>query len=168
MSTVRSALDRFRLNPFAKHPANHFDLVSSIGGPASSMEISAAWDSIPVEAADLWAECRQARFFEDTAFGQWGLVLLEPAASAERTATERAARPTEFQLDDVVIGTFLGDSEILVIAPSESGRRRIMVGLPLDGRADWFGVAADAAEFLSAYFDAGGNKFWEASGRPPQ
>ena len=51
--------------------------------PASVEEIAAAWpDSlIPDDAVELWAVCRSARLFVDTAFGQWGLVLLSPAAS---------------------------------------------------------------------------------------
>jgi hypothetical protein len=63
--------------------------------------------------------------------------------------------------DDIVLGEFLGDQELLVLAPSETGRRRILIALPLDGRSDWYGAAHDLPQFLEWYFDHGGEKYWE-------
>jgi len=116
---------------------------------------------LPAELIDLWSICRQARLFEDVDYGQWGLVLLDPMASAARSARERATRPLEFKDDDVVIGEFLGDQELLVLAPSEDGRRQVIVALPLDPRADWLPAGTNLGEFFDTYFVVGGRKFWE-------
>jgi len=157
-------LERFRKNPSAKHPDNPLRLISSVSGAALAGEVAAAWGTDAQEARALWAESREARLFVDADFGQWGLVLVDPQSSAERTAKERAARPIEFRDEDVVVGVFLGDQELLVIAPSERGPRRVLVALPLDSRSAWFGAASELGEFLERYFDAGGNKFWERIG----
>lgn len=162
MTTLDDALARFRGNPLAKHPDNPFRLVSTVSAPALAAEVAAAWRAVPSDAEALWSACRDARLFEDADYGQWGLVLLDPHSSALRTTQERAARPTEYREGDVVIGAFLGDQELLVIAPDGTGSRRILVALPLDGRSEWFGAASSLAEFIERYFDAGGNKFWEA------
>jgi hypothetical protein len=103
-----------------------FKLSCSLSKPATPEEICSAWPSmsLPAELVDAWSVSREARLFEDVDYGQWGLVLLSPAASARRTAEQRAQRPTAYRADDVVIGEFLGDLELLVISPSEAGDRK--------------------------------------------
>jgi hypothetical protein len=108
--------------------------------------------------------CREARLFEDVDYSQWGLVLLTPSTSAARTAQEREARPAELRSDDIVLGEFLGDQELLILAPSEMGRRRVLIALPLDSRADWFGAGSDLGSFLARYFENAGEKYWERWG----
>lgn len=161
VSKIDSALERFRQSPTRDHPGNPFRLVSSVAPPAEHREVESAWRALPADLEDFWAACRSARLFEDAGFGQWGLVLLDPQTSKRRTIKERTSRPDEFRADNVVIGAFLGDQELLVMAPSESGPRRILIVLPLDPRDAWFGAASGLARFLDAYFDAGGAKYWE-------
>jgi hypothetical protein len=72
-----------------------------------------------------------------------------------------SARPADLRPDDVVLGEFLGDQELLVLGPSEAGQRRILVVLPLDGRDDWLGAAQDLGGFLDRYIDHAGDKYWE-------
>jgi hypothetical protein len=100
-----------------------FKLVSTLSERAVADEVEQAWGGrdLPSDAVDPWAACREARLFEDVDYGQWGLALLAPSASAARTAQEREARPSEFGPDDIVLGEFLGDQELLVLAPSEKG-----------------------------------------------
>jgi hypothetical protein len=137
--------------------------VSYLAGPAYAGEVEEAWDGSELisDALELWAACREARLFEDVDYGQWGLALLTPEASAARTAQEREARPIDFRPDDVVIGEFLGDQELVVLAPSETGQRRVLIALPLDSRAHWLAAAPSLGEFLATYFDAAGDKYWE-------
>lgn len=171
MTSLVEVLDRFRLQPSppAGSSNNPFRLVSRLDAPADAREISEAWTGRQtqpaLDALELWTVCRTARLFEDVDHGQWGLVLLSPSASAARTAQEREARPEEIRLDDVVLGEFLGDLELLLLAPSEIGRRRVLITLPLDGRADWAGAASGLREFLDRYFDNWGDKYWEAGRR---
>jgi hypothetical protein len=131
--------------------------------PAKDSEVRAEWTSttVPLDVLEFWSECRGARLFEDLDHGQWGLVLLDPSTSARRTAQERRDRPRELFRDDIVIGEFLGDQDLLVVAPAESGARRVLVPLPLDTRSDWYGVGTDLANFLDRYVAAKGEKFWE-------
>ncbi|HEX9033962.1 MAG TPA: hypothetical protein VF834_19145 [Streptosporangiaceae bacterium] len=117
---------------------------------------------MPDDLAGAWLVSRESRLFEDIDYGQWGLVLLSPVATAERTTRERAARPGAYRSDDVVAGEFLGDLDLLVIAPSEARDRRVLIALPLDDRDDWYPAAPDLARFLERYLDSRGRKFWEA------
>lgn len=165
MSAVRQTLERFRQEPSPQRSRtnNPFRLVSTLFGPASPGEVEAAWRGLvlPDDVVDLWATCRGARLFEDIDYGQWGLVILDPATSAARTAQERASRPSDVMHDDIVLGEFLGDQELVIVAPSEAGDRRVMIALPLDSRSDWTGVAHSLGNFLQAYFVAAGDKYWE-------
>jgi hypothetical protein len=165
MTALADALARFRRwpSPPEGSTSNPFKLVSTLDGPAGANEVEDAWrgHGLPSDALDLWVACREARLFEGVDYGQWGLPLLAPSASAIRTAQEREARPADLRPDDIVLGEFLGDQELLVLAPSETGRRRILIAHPLDSRADWFGVAQDLGDFLEWYFDHAGDKYWE-------
>jgi hypothetical protein len=162
---VVSALNAFRAysEPRDGIGDNPFKLGCSFDDPASAAEIDKAWPGggVPTELVQVWSVSRQARLFEDVEYGQWGLVLLSPAASAQRTAEERARRPGIYRADDVVIGEFLGDQELVVLAPSEI-RGHVLVALPLDDRGDWYPAASDLAEFLDRYLSAFGNTFWES------
>jgi len=142
---------------------NPFRLGCSLSAAATDEEIGSAWLGalLPAELVEAWSVSRESRLFEDVDYGQWGLVLLSPAASAERTAQLRAQRPDAYRPDDVVIGEFLGDLELLVMAPSEAGDRRILVALPLDDRSDWYPAAASLAHFLEKYLGSYGGKYWE-------
>lgn len=115
------------------------------------------------ELRALWSVSREAWLFEDIEYGQWGLHLLSPSDSAKRTAAERTQRPDDLRPDDVVLGEFLGDAELLVYAPSEGGRRRFLIALPLDPREDWFAAGASAGEVLERLLHADGDKYWELS-----
>jgi hypothetical protein len=144
---------------------NPFQLVNTVEGPAEAGEVAAAWPGgVPAgDAAELWRASRTAALFEDSEYGQWGLRLLAPRESAERTGEERGQRPDELRPDDVVVGEFLGDQELLVLAPSEAGSRRVLVALPLDPRAEWYPAADGLAEFLERYYKHHGDKYWERS-----
>jgi hypothetical protein len=162
---VAGALDAFRayIEPRDGLGDSPFRLACSFDEPASEVEVTAAWPGIelPAELMLVWRASRESRLFEDVDYGQWGLVLLSPAAAAERTATERAQRPEAYRDDDVVVGEFLGDQELVVLAPSEAGRGHVLIALPLDDRVDWFSAADDLAGFLDRYLEALGNKYWE-------
>lgn len=166
MSTITATLTKIRAHPSPSEnsTANPFRLVSTIGEPAEVEDINAAWPAcqLPADVLELWENCGEARLFEDADYGQWGLALLSPRDSARLTTREREERPADFRTDDIVLGEFLGDQELLVFAPSEVRNRRILVALPLDHRADWFGAARNLAEFLERYIESDGEKYWES------
>jgi hypothetical protein len=142
---------------------NPFRLACRLEPPASVAEIRAAWPEreLPDELSELWLTCRRAWLFEDTEYQQWGLMLLPPDVSARRTACGRRRRPEDVKSNDIVIGEFLGDQELLLLAPSEEPARRVLVALPLDRRDDWYPAGGGLAEFLDQYLIHFGEKYWE-------
>ncbi|MCW2932230.1 MAG: hypothetical protein JWM19_3192 [Actinomycetia bacterium] len=126
------------------------------------MHLDLETDDVEAELVEAWSVSRESRLFEDIDYGQWGLLLYTPTASADKTAEQCAIRPEDLrESDDLIIGEFLGDAEFLVMARRESGNRKILVAPPIDDRADWAEVGVSLADFLERYLDARGNKFWE-------
>lgn len=147
---------------------------STLAAAATDDEIRTAWgdrvftDRPLMETAELWREAREAYLFRDVTYGQWGLHLLPPAVAAELTHAEQGFRPDEHRPDDIVLGEFLGDTDLLVLAPSEPDpARRLLVAMPIDPRAEWYAVGPGLADFLRQLCTAGGEKFWEDRGQWP-
>ena len=69
-----------------------FKLACSLSRPATDEETQSAWPTgrLPTELVQAWSVSRESRLFEDVDYGQWGLVLLSPTTSAERTAEQFA------------------------------------------------------------------------------
>jgi hypothetical protein len=93
----------------------------------------------------------------DADYGQWGLRILSPDQSVERTRRELSERKDAFRSGDVVLGEFFGDQDLLVV--DKEGR--VLVALPLDPRADWFQPAPTLTEFFDRYVSTDGAKYWE-------
>jgi hypothetical protein len=120
-------------------------------------------NELPSDLRDFWKSCSGARLFEDRHYGQWGLVVLSPNAAAAATSEFKQRRARDFRVGDLVIGRFLGDSDLLMLRcdPTVPDFGHAIVVLPLDPRHDWEVVATTFAEFLGKYAAAEGNKFWE-------
>jgi hypothetical protein len=144
-------------------PNNPFKLECSFSEPASWDEIDSAWSGGRLDSgvADLWSECREALLFRDVEYGQWGLRILTPTKSAQLTTSERADRPEDIRPDDIIIGEFLGDQELLIFSPSEQGEQVVLICLPFDPRDEWYAAGASLDEFFARYLVAQGGKFWE-------
>jgi hypothetical protein len=112
------------------------------------------------EIRDLWGLVESARLFEDHQYGQWGLSLLSPSECRSKTASEVADRSADFAEADLVIGAFLGDSDLLIYSQLDDACR-VRVATPLDERSDWYEVAPNLFGFLSQYVESGGEKYWE-------
>ena len=127
-------------------------LACSISDGASEEEVARAWSGmkVPPDLVELWTHARSARLFEDIDYGQWGLRLLSPTESAARTASELYERPGDFAADDIVVGEFLGDQELLVCA-GEGDAAAVLIALPLDPRRDWYLAASSVSQFLERY-----------------
>lgn len=166
---VTAALNAFRAHTEPRDALgdNPFKLACSVDEPATDAEIASAWlgGDVPAELAQAWSTSRQSRLFEDVDYGQWGLALLSPEAAAQRTAQERARRPGAYRADDVVIGEFLGDQDLVVFGPSEADRGHLLIALPMDDRSDWYVAAGSFAEFLDCYLNAFGDKYWEQTAK---
>jgi hypothetical protein len=162
MATIAELLQRFVDEPVAEG-TTPFKLRSTLSKPADPDELGAAWPerSLPDDLLALWAATREARLFEDVEYGQWGLVLLPPETSAARTARELADRPRDMRPDDIVVGEFLGDLQLLVLEPDTTRGARALIALPLDGREDWPVAGESLGDFLATYLDNNGEMFWD-------
>jgi hypothetical protein len=137
-----------------------FNSVCIVYRPPASRHVERLWASrgvVPDELREFWELADGARLFEDPDYGQWGLVLLSAAASSQRTESEFAARPDDLERDDIVIGEFLGDQDLLVYSVGEG----VLVALPLDEREGWYRAAPSLTGFLRRYAESRGEKFWE-------
>ena len=118
---------------------------------------------LPDDLAEFWTHYDGARLFEDREYGQWGLKLLSLAEANAQTDAFRMQRSGDFRDGDLVVGQFLGDSDVLIVRcdPTASDFGNVVVALPLDGRVDWDRVGISLADFLHQYAEAEGAKFWE-------
>jgi hypothetical protein len=140
-----------------------FELACKFGDGASNDELSGLSNLAPKELLDFWKEAREADLFVDSKYGQWGLRLWSPARSVGRTQELRSASSTRLVNGDLIIGEFLGDSDLLLVRcdPGAQDFGRILIVLPLDRRADWPTAAANFADFLKTYANESGDKFWD-------
>jgi hypothetical protein len=118
---------------------------------------------IPSALHQLWDKTSGLRLFEDTIYGQWGLVVWSPNQIIEEQEKKVPQRPFDFLSSDLIIGEFLGDSELLVLRCNEQTPDfgEVMIALPLDEREQWYKAASCLEEFLSNFIAARGEKFWE-------
>lgn len=168
MTVTSELIDRLRRDWSNPREAVHgdspcpFALHCEFGEPASNQEI-AAIENAPAPLVDFWVEARNATLFKDGQYGQWGLRILGPTASLKQTRRYEQERAEDVVTGDLVIGTFLGDSDLLIVRrdPNVSDYGSVMVALPLDPRSDWDVVAGSFDKFVERYAAANGSKFWE-------
>jgi len=117
----------------------------------------------PSDLLSFWTVTEYATLFLDSTYGQWGLQILDPNQAVERTKIFAKERKRDFSEGDLIVGRFLGDSDLLIVRCSddESDFGKVLVALPLDPRSDWYNVADSFADFLEKYIAAKGDKFWE-------
>ncbi|MFN7766214.1 MAG: hypothetical protein ACK5UC_03300 [Planctomycetaceae bacterium] len=119
----------------------------------------------PVDLSEFWRIARSAKLFEDTVYGQWGLSILDPASAVAATEKFRARRFRDYILGDLVVGRFIGDSDLLIVRcdPASSDFGSIVVATPIDPRDNWHSISESFADFLDTYIQAGGDKYWARS-----
>jgi hypothetical protein len=117
---------------------------------------------IPDELVTFWRIARCARLFEDKVYGQWGLEILDPDTALIATRKLRDRRFRDYVSGDLVMGRFIGDSDLLLIRcdPNSTDFGNLLVTNAIDPRHDWYRVAVTLSEFLEAYIKAGGDKTW--------
>ena len=121
---------------------------------------------LPPSVRDFWDGASGLVMFADMAHGQWGLVIWSPDQAYVRHQRYASPRPTEYRTGDLLIGEFLGDSDLLLVRcePGASDFGSIMVALPLDPRPVWPTVAGTLEEFIERFLEARGEKYWETHG----
>lgn len=131
-----------------------------------AIEAPAVAVSAPPDVMEFWSLFKGARLFEDLQFSQWGLVLVPPERAQVLTHQLRLDRARDVLPGDLVIGEFLGDSELLLVRADREAADygSVLVVLPLDRRKDWFRVGSSLTDFLRSYAADAGAKFWEGQG----
>lgn len=118
--------------------------------------------AIPKDLQIFWALYDNAELFRDITYGQWGLDILSIEDAIAYSKRGRIYRPSAFKNTDLIIGSFRGDSDLLMINCNEHANNygQITVVLPIDDRPDWYVVADSLSEFLELYAKCNGEKFW--------
>lgn len=139
-------------------------LACRFGLPAASVDLAKVSNSValPYDVLEFWRCANGASLFADETYGQWGLHLLSVLASTYESEKLAANRPLDFRRGDLVLGKFLGDSELLVVRcdPAAEDYGSVLVALPLDDRGDWDRAAPSIEAFLRSYARTHGEKFW--------
>lgn len=118
--------------------------------------------ALPPDLIQFWNSASRVDLFKDVEYGQWGLCLFPPNEALDRTIREKVSRPKDFLENDIVIGSFYGDSDLLIIRCDQGPAfGNVEVALPIDPRKDWYAVAPSLGVFLESYIHAEGDKFWE-------
>lgn len=130
-----------------------------LASPPPTLAINA-----PPEVLEFWRGFRTARLYEDRRYSQWGLVLVPVERAQELTDKLHQERVRDALPGDVVVGEFLGDSDLLIARADSAAADygAMLVALPLDRRRDWPRVGSNLVDFLHRYAKADGAKFWAA------
>lgn len=120
--------------------------------------------SLPDDLKELWQKCNGLRLFEDKTYGQSGLIIWSPQKVLDQQQVLRR-NSDEFQSGDLIIGEFLGDSDLLIVRCDRNSDDygQVIIALPIDHRSDWYFLPYLFPEFLQKSIDSQGAKFWEAT-----
>ena len=116
----------------------------------------------PPDLVEFWLLTESVRLFEDQQYSQWGLVIQSPEDAVSLTQQSRDDNPGLVRTD-LVIGEFLGDSDLLAVRcnPDVADYGCVIIASAIDPRADWEIAAKSLHEFLDRFINSGGEKYWE-------
>ena len=133
------------------------------GANADDLSMRTENFDLPAEILEFWSHSNGAILFGERNYGQWGLEILAIERILPATAEYRSERPKDFKEGDVVVGKFIGDSELLVIRTDKQCEDygAVTVVDPIDRRSDWFVVAKNFTTFLAEFARSEGEKYWQ-------
>lgn len=154
-SQPRKAIHRGEISPFP--------LICSFASKGIQSDAIAEISlDIPSDVSEFWNITESAFLFKDVQYGQWGIEVLDPAHAWSETQRQIALRPAEFANTDLILGRFLGDSDLVVIScDPKRNFGTVTIALPIDHRGNWPIVAESFAAFLDYLVQAQGDKYWE-------
>jgi len=123
---------------------------------------------LPAEVGEFWDICSSLYLLQDATFGQSGLFLWSAEYVLSAQATMLATRDDHYILGDLVLGVLIGISEMVVVRcdPQDEDYGSITIALEIYPREDWPIVASSLSEFLAAYWNNNGGRYWEDSTFP--
>ena len=125
---------------------------------------------LPAQIDDFYSNCSGALLMADKELGQWGLNLFSFDEMLIKTNRFFSERNRDSHQGDLIVGRFLGDSDLLLTREREgpNNSNSVLIVEPLLPRKDWPSPAADFASFLNRYLDEQGRKYWERSAGHPK
>lgn len=105
-----------------------------------------------------------AMLFYDETYGQAGLKLYGTHDIVQANIQwQDSYRNKDLLPTDLVIGEFVGDSDLLLlncdIKSEDYGK--MIISLPIDKREDWYFLSENFQEFLNYFISHEGRKYWE-------
>jgi hypothetical protein len=142
-------------------PALHSSIEEGVPGSSNDSWIPGV--PLPDSLGMWWERIHSAKLFVDLEYNQWGLVVWPRDLVHRKNAEFRNAGRDDLTPDDIIIGEFLGDSDLLMVNCDQSTPHfgSIWVVPPIDPREDWDRVGSDMNEFISNFVKSGGQKYWE-------
>lgn len=118
---------------------------------------------IPNDLEQFWRITQSAFLFKDIQYSQWGLEIFSSRLALINTEHERQNRLKDYEDNDLIIGRFIGDSDLLVVScnTTDNSFGQVTISLPLDKRSEWPIVSDNFQAFLNTYVKLEGDKFWE-------
>ena len=155
---LKSAWKEAKYNPNENEP--FFKIKCEFEGNKTGLPINA---QVPGDLYEFWSIANAAKLFYDVAYGQWGVEIFSYEKSIQKTQELSSGRRHDFGQIDLIIGRFLGDSELLLIncdknTPSYGS---IKIVMPIDPKEQWPTIANSFSDFLINYSEANGDKYWE-------
>lgn len=120
---------------------------------------------MPASLRNFYKISNGARFFEDSDYGQWGMNLLSIDKLNKASEDYKYNRQEEAMAGDLIIGEFIGDSDLLLIRVDKQmpDYGKVAIVNPIYKRTDWYWLDIDFFDFIEKYVSSNGNKFWEHS-----
>lgn len=168
MSTIPEIINILKQNWREPAPAVHrgektaFTFVCHFSNEGRQVDANYPF-KIPEDLKQFWSITNTAELFKDNEFGQWGLRILDPSQTLSVTEDEKQRPGRDFDENDLIIGEFIGDSDLLILSDDNDDGQydSVRIALPIDKRKDWPVVAAGLTEFLEKYVSYEGDKYWE-------
>lgn len=166
MSQIASVINKIRSTEASSLPENPFSSDSSKLECRIEDRILAYKSPFPFELPrdiqEWWTQVQSAELFVDASLKQWGLQIFDENTSFKESNYWRNERPMDILNTDIVVGSFLGDSDLLIISCDQCPTfGQVVVATPLDKRNDWYFIADSFSQFLFDYLKQDGEKYWE-------
>lgn len=126
-------------------------------------DILNALGQVPSDYKSFLLISNGALLFVDDEYGQWGLELFPADTIRKETNLYESERSECKRKGDLIIGRFMGDSDLLLLrcdANSDDFGHVIIVNA-IDPREYWSDVANGFYSFMQQLSEAQGNKYWE-------
>lgn len=113
--------------------------------------------TISPELMNFYNITNGAILFKDVDYSQWGLLVYSSDELYYKNREIKKVRD-EFNESEIIIGEFLGDSDLLLLNQHNNS---IVICTPILGRDDWHFLELTFTAFLNKFCTEEGEKFWE-------